>query len=79
VRTSTTKCDDEKETTTLDALRETIRMGLDSGAGKPAEEVLTCLERKYGDGAGAACPVTNVLLVSEAETYLDRNDIVVNS
>jgi antitoxin ParD1/3/4 len=32
---------------TLDVLRDEIRKGLDSGAGKPAEEVFTRLERKY--------------------------------
>lgn len=32
---------------TLDVLRDEIRKGLDSGAGKPAEEVFTRLERKH--------------------------------
>lgn len=32
---------------TLDALRSDIRKGLESGPGKPVEEVLERLERKY--------------------------------
>jgi antitoxin ParD1/3/4 len=32
---------------TLDALRSDIRKGLESGPGKPADEVLERLERKY--------------------------------
>lgn len=32
---------------TLEVLREEIRKGLDSGAGKPADEVLARLEGKY--------------------------------
>lgn len=32
---------------TLDVLRDEIRKGLDSGAGKPADEVLARLEGKY--------------------------------
>lgn len=38
------KRDDEKETSTLEALCVAIRKGLDSGAGKPAEDVLARFE-----------------------------------
>lgn len=43
--------EEQRRTTALEALRAEVRKGLASGKGKPAEEVLERLERKY---AGAA-------------------------
>ena len=43
--------EDERRMATLEALRGEVRQGLASGKGKPAEEVLGRLERKYADMA----------------------------
>ncbi len=39
----------QRREATLEALRTEVRKGLASGKGKPAEEVLGRLERKYAD------------------------------
>ncbi|MDQ3564947.1 MAG: type II toxin-antitoxin system ParD family antitoxin [Pseudomonadota bacterium] len=41
----------QRREATLEALRADVKKGLASGKGKPAEEVLDRLERKYADMA----------------------------
>ncbi len=41
--------EEEQRATALKALREEVRKGIASGRGKPADDVLKRLERKYAD------------------------------
>jgi len=43
--------EEQRRAATLEALRAEVRKGLASGKGKPADEVLGRLERKYADAA----------------------------
>lgn len=43
--------EEQRRTAALEALRAEVKKGLDSGKGKPAEEVLGRLERKYANMA----------------------------